>query len=107
MTTFFDLFALSQIPEDSTTQCRMSVMHQPEDVLACDIGSRMDAQSSEDYFKDYHAHVDKIVAQTLREEQKIYQNKTGNWQSVPGPQGTEVMYKKVNSYFGILNLVKH
>ena len=74
----------------------MSVMHQTEDVLASVIGSRADAQNSVDYLKDYHGHIDSIVESTLRDEQKISQNKTGSWQNSVGPQGTEVMYKKVS-----------
>lgn len=77
------------------TQCRMSVMQQSEDVLADEIGYTPDMGDEADYFADFHAYVDRIVTQTMREEQRVSQNK-GGWQSVTSAPGCDLMYKKVN-----------
>lgn len=76
-------------------------MNQPDDVLSCEIGRKSDNQSFDDYLKDFHSYIDRVVAATLREEQKLSQNKTGSWQNSVGPSGSELMSKKVNKVFFI------
>ena len=80
-------------------------MHQSEDVLASEIGSRPESDDCEDYYRDYHAYVDRLVAQTLREEQKISQNKSGSWQNFAGTPGAETFCKKVNNFALLLKRV--
>ena len=72
-------------------------MEQPEDVLASVIGCRPESGGSEDYFKDFHSHVDQVVSLTLKEEQKFSQNKIGNWQPVGTSTGSEIYSKKVRA----------
>ena len=75
------------------TQCRMSVMQQTEDVLATEIGYKSDYQDEKDYYADFHSYVDRIIRQTLREEQRYNQNR--GWQSLPAANGCEIACKKV------------
>uniref|UniRef100_H2XWU5 START domain-containing protein n=1 Tax=Ciona intestinalis TaxID=7719 RepID=H2XWU5_CIOIN len=87
---------LFRIPEDAMTQCRMSVMQQAEDVLASEIGySASDLVVEGDNHADYHSYVDRTVLQTMREEQRISQNK-GGWQNVPSSAGSDLSCKKMH-----------
>ena len=70
-------------------------MQQSEDVLASEIGYKSDHPDEKDYYADFHSYVDRVIRQTMREEQRFNQNR--GWQSVPTATGCDLAYKKVKN----------
>ena len=78
------------------TQCRLSVMQQPEDVLASVIGYSNEQAYDEDFYQDFQVFIDQQVELTLRDENRIQQNKGTSWQVFPSMNACYIMRKKVN-----------
>lgn len=88
------------LPEDTMTQCRISVMQQTDDVLASEIGystPEVITGSGSDFLAEFHGYVDRVVTHALRDEQRTLQSRNNNgWQNTLAPSGCELTCKKVN-----------
>lgn len=90
------------------TQCRLSVMQQTHDVLAAELGyhnneglGRSSPEKCAEILNDFHTYVDRITAQTIRDESRTGHNKLSGsgWTQIPSVQGSELCFKKVRVFY--------
>ena len=75
-------------------------MQQNEDVLASEIGFKLDPSNDKEYYADFHCYVDREIRQTMKEEQRLGQGRT--WQNVATLSGSELAFKKVKLFLIIV-----
>ena len=77
------------------TQCRISVMHQTDDVIAAEIGIQTPdvISSNKEFVAELQGFFQNQLGQHLKEEQ---QSRSNGWQLTLSPAGSELMCKKVS-----------
>jgi len=93
---------LFMLPEDTMTQCRISVMQQIDDVLGAEIGFSTpeiigcETTNQAGFLREFHSYVDRIVSQGPRDEHRALQIRNTGWHNNTTINGCEVMCKKIN-----------